>query len=164
MFNKEFLRITLMAVGSLCLGTFAIQQIRNGPGIAASSNRTATDSSVLVSPHESLPAFQTSPSPIVTQSIAPVAQPTVKRGELVLKDTVPPKALPAFVRLKKSVTFAPSPGNKSATRMLPIGTQVRVIRVNGSWIWIEKDGGSTFVPAEFTDLEERMAGVIKEGP
>jgi hypothetical protein len=67
--------------------------------------------------------------------------------------------------LKKPITFPPDPiNNRSTTVAVPIGAKVRVVRVNGSWIWIEKGGNNTYIPITATDFNERMAGTTKDEP
>jgi hypothetical protein len=163
--NKELIRVILLVTGSLCLGAWAVNQVNRRTPTANSLNRTVATSRAETTANEHLAVPQNTPHVSATQTVAPIPQPTVKRAELVLKkDTVAPKALPAFVRIKEPVIFPADPSNRSPNTALPIGTKVRVIRINGSWIWIEKSGNSTFVPVAATDFEERMAGTVKGDP
>lgn len=164
MLNKELIRVILLVTGSLCLGAWAVSKISHRVP-ANSFDRTVATSTAQITPSMPLAVPQNTPRISPTQTVEPTPQPTVKRAELVLKkDTVAPKALPAFVRIKEPVIFPANPSNRSPNTALPIGTKVRVIRINGAWIRIEKGGNSTFVPVASTDFEERMAGTIKGDP
>jgi hypothetical protein len=165
MLNKETVRVILLVTGSLCLVAWAITQINRHTFVPYSADRTTATSKAETTPNESLAVSQNTPRANATQSVAPIPQATVRRAELVSREgIVAPKALPAFVRIKEPVIFPANPSNRSPSTALPIGAKVRVVRRNGSWVWIEKNGNSTFVPVASTDLEERMAGVIKGDP
>ena len=165
MLNKETARVILLATGSLCLGAWAVTQLNRHTLTGYSAHRTTATFKAETTPNEPAAVSQNTPRPNATQSVASIPKATVKLAELVSKeDTVAPKAPPAFVRIKEPVIFPANPSNRSPRTALPIGAKVRVVRQNGSWVWIEKGGNSTFVPIESTDLKERMAGTVKGDP
>lgn len=152
-------------MGTLCLGAWAVNQINSRMPTANSLNRTIPTPTTEITPKQPSTVAQNTPRLTATQSVAPIPQPTVKRAESVSKSgTVAPRALPAFVIMKEPVFFPANPSNRSPNTALPIGAKVRVVRINGSWIWIEKGGNSTFVPVASTDFEERMAATVKGDP
>lgn len=162
------LRIILLIIGSFCVGMWALEKLSQGipPGRVsippASTPVYETSPSLELSP---TPAQESSPT-VAVQSAAPITEVPVGRTELVPEKSVAPgRALPAFVRLKEPITFQPdSSKNRSTTLAVPIGAKVRVVRVNGSWIWIEKGGNNTYIPMTATDFKERMASTFKDEP
>jgi hypothetical protein len=166
MFKRDWIRIILLVIGSICLGAWMVGQLNRRMAMGNFRAHSIAALTAAVTP-ETQPnaAAKVSPHLTPTASAALSPQPTLKRAELVAKrDALPVKALPAFVRIKEPVIFPSNASNKFTTTALPIGAKVRVVRVNGSWIWIEKGGNSTFVPVTSTDLEEQMAGATKGDP
>jgi hypothetical protein len=166
MFKRDWIRILLLVIGSICLGAWTVSQVNRRLSLAGFPTHPVAATTAAVTP-EAQPdaAAKVSPHSSPTANVALSPQPTLKRAELVPKrDALPVRALPAFVRIKEPVIFPSNASNKFTTTALPIGAKVRVVRVNGSWIWIEKGGNSTFVPVASTDLQEQMAGTTKGDP
>jgi hypothetical protein len=165
-FKRDWIRIILLVIGSICLGAWMVGELNRRTSLGSFRTYSIPAVTASVTPEtQPIAAAKVVPRLTPTGSVAPSPQPTLKRAELVAKrDTLPARALPAFVRIKEPVIFPSNPSNKFTTTALPIGAKVRVVRVNGSWIWIEKGGNSTFVPVTSTDLQEQMAATMKGDP
>jgi len=168
MFNRNSLRTVLLVVGSICIAAWIVEQLRREmPRVSVAIPLASTPLPEATSSQTPSPTLDRNSSPAVAmQSVAPITEPTVRRAELLPEKSVaPPRELPTFVRLKEPITFQPDPTkNRSTTLALPIGAKVRVVRVNGSWIWVEKGGNNTYIPITATDFYERMAGTTKDKP
>jgi len=150
------LRIVLLWLGLAC---FALWLLSRLPTIQSPQS---TYSSPL-----STPTITVSSTPVVSLPQASAKDtPSVQLKNTELASAAPqssaPRAVPAYVILRAPVFFKVGDSKRSDQVVaIPVGTKVRIVKVDGLRLQIERDGKYKYVPISDTDYSDRLSGKVR---
>lgn len=153
---RDTFRIVLLVSGLGCAGLGVVSRLAtiHPPQNASSPHSPKSTAALSSTPVVSLPRA----SATNTASIQP------KNTEVasVTPQSSAARALPAYVVLRAPVFFRADDSKTSSDVVaIPAGSKVRVVKVDGSRLQIERDGKYKFIPMSDTDYLDRLSGKVR---
>src|SRR5258708_3330560 len=153
--TRDSLRIVLLCSGSACIALWLVSRLTT---IQPNHSTYSPPASASIAPFSATPPVTL---PQASATITPSEQ--LKNAELasVTPKSSAPRAIPAYVILRAPVFFRAENSKRSAEAVaIPVGAKVRVVKVDGSRLQIERDGKYKYIPISDTDFSDRLAGKV----